>query len=104
MRMLNSKGSTVGLAKWASSKTVNTCWSSLRWCYAVGLLLRSITTLHLRATSELLTKEWIIPCLGCMQFGETLPGAVDESTGRRVLGWNTHLAGITKGIHAVARR
>lgn len=103
MRLLSSER-VVCLPKWASSKSIDACWSRLRWRQAVLLLLCSVTALHLRPPSELLTKEWIVPCLGGMQFAEALPGTVDESTRRRVLGWNTHLAGITKSIHAFARR
>lgn len=103
MRLLSAEG-VVRLPKRASSKPIDACWSCLRWCHAILLLLCSVTTLHLRATSKLLAKEWIVPSLGCMQFVEALPGAVDESTWRRVLGWNSHLAGITKRIHTFARR
>ena len=104
MRLLSSEGVVVRLPEWASSKPMHACWSRLRRRHAILLLLCPVITLHLRTTSELLTEEWIVPSLGCMQFVETLPGAVDESTWRRMLGWNTHLAGITKRIHTFARR
>ena len=102
MRLLSSKGIIVVLSKWASPKPIDACWSRLRWCHAVLLLLCSVSTLDLETTGKLLTKEWVVPCLGCVQFAEALSGAVDEGTWRRVLGWNTHLAGVTKGIHAFA--
>ena len=104
MRLLSSEGIVICLPKWASPKSVDACWSRLRWCHAVLRLLCSVSTLHLRTTSKLLTEEWVVPCLGGMQLGETLPGAIDEGTWCRVLGWNTHLARVTKGIHAFARR
>ena len=104
MRLLSSKGVVVCLPKRASSKPTDPCWSCLRWCHAALLLLCSVTTLHLRTTSELLTEEWIVSCLRCMQFVEALPRAVDESTWRGVLGWNAHFASISKGIHPFARR
>ena len=102
-RLLSSKGIVICLPKWTSSKSIDACWSCLRWCHTIWLLLSSVSSLHLRTTGELLTEEWVAPCLGCMQFVETLPRAIDKCTWRRVLGWNPHLTRVTKGIHTLTR-
>lgn len=69
--------------------SIATCWPCLRW--------------HLWCTGELLTKKWIVASLSRNKFFAALTCRVDERARSCVLGWDTKIACVAKGILSFTR-